>query len=376
MSEKPQSGGLFASSEKHLILVADDDRGTRNITRRVMEREGYEVIEAEDGEDCLEKYNKFRPDLVLLDGMMPILDGFEACAQLRQLPQGEQLPILMVTALEDNTSVDKAFAAGATDYITKPIHWAVLRQRVRRLLAARHLEKIRSDLTHMIVHDMKTPLMAISSYVDIILEEEIDDSIPINQLDILQRIQRNGRSLLDMTNMILDLQRMEEGKLALNLSENSACEVLQQVAENLNWMAQSYGVNIQLECPQPELVYTLDWGLMSRVLVNLVTNAIKHSVHGGNVTLKTQGIANSLKPGLLIAVKDEGEGIAMEDQKRIFERYTQATVRQGGSRTDSGLGLTFCKMAVEAQGGRIELQSTPNLGSTFSLIFPSSSLPD
>jgi len=370
MPEKTQSGGLLASSEKYLVLVADDDRGTRNISRRVMEREGYEVIEAENGEDCLEKYSSYRPDLVLLDGMMPILDGFDACARLRQLPQGEQLPILMVTALEDNNSVDKAFAAGATDYITKPIHWAVLRQRVRRLLAARHLEKIRSDLTHMIVHDMKTPLTAISSYVDIILTEDIAGPVPMNQLDILQRIQRNGRTLLDMTNMILDLQRMEEGKLALNLAGNYVYEVLQQVSENLNWMAQHYGVQLQLECPQPNLAYTLDWGLMSRVLVNLVTNAIKHSVNGGKVTLTAQAVAASPESGLLLAVKDEGEGIAMEDQKRIFERYTQATVRKGGSRTDSGLGLTFCKMAVEAQGGRIELQSTPNLGSTFSLIFP------
>ena len=119
-----------------LVLVVDDDKFTRIQLRRAMQRAGYQVAEASDGEQALAAYTQRHPDIVLLDALMPVIDGFSCCTQLRALPSGEHTPILMITALEDQESVDRAFAVGATDYITKPIHWAVLRQRVRHLLQA------------------------------------------------------------------------------------------------------------------------------------------------------------------------------------------------------------------------------------------------
>ena len=146
-----------------LILVVDDDKTMRLLLRRAMEQEGYQVIEASNGEQCLGVYTSQKPDLILLDAVMPIMDGFSCCIQLQALA-GENVatktlagsgsvgetkvqtlahstPILMITALEDPESVDRAFKAGATDYVTKPIHWPVLRQRVRRLLQQTQLYK-------------------------------------------------------------------------------------------------------------------------------------------------------------------------------------------------------------------------------------------
>lgn len=117
-----------------LILVADDDKMTRIGLRQAMEQEGYQVVEANDGEACLAIYARMRPDVVLLDAIMPGKDGFTCCVQIQQMNGGGRTPVLMITGLEDQESVDQAFAAGAVDYITKPIHWAVLRQRVRRLI--------------------------------------------------------------------------------------------------------------------------------------------------------------------------------------------------------------------------------------------------
>ncbi|HEY9858256.1 MAG TPA: GAF domain-containing protein [Candidatus Obscuribacterales bacterium] len=119
-----------------LILVVDDNKAARSLLRETMEEEGYRVAEARDGEQCLTIYTRLRPDIVLLDAVMPVMDGFTCCRQLKTLPGGDRTPLLMITGLDDQASVDQAFAAGATDYITKPIHWAVLRQRVRRLLQA------------------------------------------------------------------------------------------------------------------------------------------------------------------------------------------------------------------------------------------------
>lgn len=122
------------SKRTPLILIVDDDRTMRSLLNLAMEEEGYEVAEAENGEQCLAEYTHFQPDLILLDAVMPDLDGFTCCQKIRSLPGGARLPILMITVLDDSESVDRAFNAGATDYITKPIHWSVLSQRVRRLL--------------------------------------------------------------------------------------------------------------------------------------------------------------------------------------------------------------------------------------------------
>ncbi len=122
------------------VLIADDDRLTRIMLRRTLEQEGCQVLEAQDGELCIQQFLTCAPDLVLLDAMMPKLDGFQCCAQILAQPNTEHVPVLMITGLNDKNSVDRAFDAGATDFITKPIHWAVLRRRVRLLLEKAQLQ--------------------------------------------------------------------------------------------------------------------------------------------------------------------------------------------------------------------------------------------
>ena len=122
------------ASESALILIVDDDLFMRKILVRYLERENYRVVEAADGMEALQVYQDRNPDMILLDAMMPVLDGFECCSRLQKLPNGDHTPVLIITALEDRESVDRAYEVGASDYVTKPIHWAVLRQRVRRLL--------------------------------------------------------------------------------------------------------------------------------------------------------------------------------------------------------------------------------------------------
>ncbi|MBJ7900957.1 MAG: response regulator [Cyanobacteria bacterium RI_101] len=119
-----------------LILVVDDDSALRSLLVLALRGDGYRIEEAVNGRDCLAKYQRLQPDLVLLDAMMPEMDGFETCQNLRELGGDKPAPVLMITFLDDRDSIEQAFACGATDYITKPIHWAVLKQRVRHLLAA------------------------------------------------------------------------------------------------------------------------------------------------------------------------------------------------------------------------------------------------
>lgn len=155
------------------VLIADDDRLTRMMLRRVLEQEGCEVIEADNGEVCLEQFAIHQPNLVLLDALMPVLNGFECCAKLTQ--QFPLAPILMITGLEDQSSVNQAFDAGATDYLTKPIHWAVLRRRVRLILEKAQLQQelqaANAQLQRLVITDPLTQL-ANRRYFDQELENE------------------------------------------------------------------------------------------------------------------------------------------------------------------------------------------------------------
>ncbi|WP_299412519.1 PleD family two-component system response regulator [Acaryochloris sp. IP29b_bin.148] len=153
---------IGANPDRPVILIAEDDRMTRAMISHILANDGYRVIEAEDGETCLAAYQKTPPNLVLLDAMMPGMNGFECCSQIMKLPDSIYTPILMITGLEDQTSVDWAFDAGASDYITKPIHWPVLRQRVRiqleRTQLYRELEEANQKLTHLASIDELTQL--------------------------------------------------------------------------------------------------------------------------------------------------------------------------------------------------------------------------
>ena len=137
------------------VLVVDDDRSTRSTLRHTLQRDGFRVEEAADGAQALAMLARFQPDVILMDAMMPVMDGFTACARMQELPNGGDVPVLMITALQDNSSVERAFAAGASDYIPKPIHYAVLSQRVRRIIEANRAEK---RIRHLAYNDVLTNL--------------------------------------------------------------------------------------------------------------------------------------------------------------------------------------------------------------------------
>ena len=139
-------------AQQHLVLVVDDDPVMRRMARYALEKDDLQVIEAADGAQGLEMFKQRAPNFVIFDGMMPVLDGFNACAELRRLPGGAFTPVLMVTALDDEESVDRAFAAGATDYVTKPVRWTVLRRRVIHLLEASMVETVQARTEAVVRH--------------------------------------------------------------------------------------------------------------------------------------------------------------------------------------------------------------------------------
>lgn len=168
------------------VLVVDDDRSTRSTLRHTLQRDGFKVEEAADGSQALLMLKRMRPDVILMDAVMPVMDGFTACSLIQEMPRGRSIPVLMITALEDNTSVERAFAAGACDYIPKPIHFAVLSQRVRRIIEANQAEK---RIRHLAFNDVLTGLPNRTQFLDqlgrrLAMAKENVESVAILFLDL------------------------------------------------------------------------------------------------------------------------------------------------------------------------------------------------
>ena len=174
-----------SAPESPLILVADDDQSTRILLRLILQKEGYQIIEVENGQECLAAWQEHQPDMILLDAMMPVMDGFSCCQQLHQIEENElSIPILMITGLNDKKSVDRAFAVGATDYITKPIHPPVLCQRLRRILKASKAEAaLKASEAKLLQQNLRlqSELKQASDYVRSLLPPPLTEKIKIEQ---------------------------------------------------------------------------------------------------------------------------------------------------------------------------------------------------
>ena len=231
------------------------------------------------------------------------------------------------------------------------------------------LEQLRDDLTSMIVHDMKNNLQVIDLYSEL-LQKSLAINLDPKQIEQVSHIQQASGTLQNMVINLLDIRKLECGQMELNLAPVEIKQWVADAVTAVNFLLEEKKQTIRVKIAEDTQDVIADPELLHRVLVNLLTNAIKFGEQGC-VTAVEVKLANR---HLELSVSDEGEGIALEDQERIFEKFTQAKSRKGGGRTDTGLGLAFCKLAVEAHKGTISLES-PILnghGSRFIVQIPTS----
>ncbi|HID11874.1 MAG TPA: response regulator, partial [Candidatus Latescibacteria bacterium] len=286
------------------ILVVDDDVVNVELLKEMLSLEGYRVDKAFNGLQALRRISESPPELVLLDVMMPGMDGFEVCRRIKADQANRFLPVILVTALKGTQDRIRGLETGADDFLSKPVDRGELLARVRSLLRIKHLydelerknkellrlEHHRRELTQMIVHDLKNPLTVIMGNVQLLLltRKELDEDVR----DLLGRAYKSGQSLLRMINTLLDIDRMEAGTLELKREQVDMAGLIREVVEAFEGPARSQGVALGYELPQGLPEVEADRDLIQRVLENLLSNALQHTPSGGRIA-----VAASLEDG-------------------------------------------------------------------------------
>lgn len=347
------------------LLVVDDTPANLQLLSAMLKERGYKVRPVPSGELALEAARSQPPDLIFLDITMPGMNGFAVCRRLKADAGLADIPVLFISALNEVTDKVEAFRLGGMDFITKPFQVDEVVARVRTHLELRRhqlelqasyrrlreTERMRDSLVHMVVHDMRSPLTALRMLLDMMRTAKGAE------FEELWRSAFDGvKDLAGMADDMLAVSRLEAGMLLPERQRTEIGALVEELRQSLGPICGSVRLEV---VPAPETVLWCDAVLVRRVLQNLIINALKFSPNDAVVTVSFRQEAD----GVWVEVTDQGVGIPPENQQRIFEKFVQLDGPKRKSGT--GLGLTFCKLAVEAHGGTIGVHSRLGQGSTF-----------
>ncbi len=367
-------------------MVVDDSPANLKLLGGLFRENGYQVRPFTQGALALRAADNEAPDLFLLDINMPEIDGYELCRRLKASPSLKDIPVIFLSTLQDLNDKVKAFECGAVDYVTKqPFHFEEILARVgthlrlrelQRALEQRNtdlrnnieqlkrLEEMKESLTHMIVHDMRSPLTVVMMAIDM-LNREGKIVAPEDRSNMVSAY-KAATSVVEMTNLLLDISRLESGKMPIEKEVQEISLLARGCIDSLSIILRPFDTGI--EKIDDLYLVNCDGAIIRRVLNNLLGNAAKFTPPHGHIT-----VILTREPGFVrVTVQDSGPGIPAEEQSLVFEKFGQGA--SGKKAQGTGLGLTFCKLAVEAHGGQIGVHSSPGKGASFWFTLPEASL--
>ena len=361
-------------TETQKILIIDDQVDNFEIMEAFLSNDAYQLYYASSGTKAFSLLETLEPDVILLDIMMPEMDGIEVCTRLRNNDIYQSIPIIMVTALNTKEDLAHALEQGANDFVTKPINSLELCSRVRahlrtksqhdelkRLLKLREEAlEMREDLSNMIVHDLRNPLATIILAAGIV-QRYMDrlDQRPLVIKKVAQ-ILESGHKLEEMIDGLLLMAKLESGKILFNATPTDLYELGLEALKDFELVANSRQIQLIGELPEPNKTVLTDTTILRRVIDNLLSNALKFSPEGSQVTLTLQYLSEN---HFRVQVADRGKGISQADKEKIFEKFEVGSLKKNTSQT--GLGLAFCKIAIEAQGGTLAIADNTPQGAIF-----------
>jgi DNA-binding response OmpR family regulator len=377
----------MTSSKKHKILIVEDKQENMDLLVYFLHPQGYEIISVYDGLSALQKVEEEHPDIILLDIMLPKMDGYEVCGRLKKDPETKFIPIIMLTALKELKDKVRALEVGADDFLSKPFENIELLARVKSLLRLKEyhdelqsknlelaekndslirMDRFKEDLTNLIIHDMKNPLFVIQGNLQM-MSMSMENVPPEILKKYAQRIERSSQQLLRMVVNLLDISRIEEGTIDLKNDHANINEIIDKIIERIKDYPENKNkeILVDLNSNLPEL--TIDRSVMERVFENLINFSITNLVDEGKVTITTAAVDDQK---IQFVTHDNGTQIPKNYYDKIFEKFSQTEIKDSGYRVDRALGLTFCKMAVEAHKGSMWLDLETKVGNKFIIELP------
>lgn len=370
--------------EQELILIVDDNTANIEVAEAHLISEGFRVDVAKSAREALEKISSISPDLILLDVMMPVVDGFELCKIIKSNDTSSDIPIIFITAINQSENMVKGFSYGAVDYIAKPFNKDELVSRVKNHLkfvnqtrtikiqneALRRLNEEKNGIIELTAHDLNNPLQSVLGYTEMLLSK-----IPIENTELISYIHTIRASTNKAVGIIKDLMEVnliEEGKLNLSLNEFDLRDILVKVIDDYMFLAETKKQKIIYnETDNACLVYA-DKSKLGRVFDNLLSNALKFSRIGGKIIINCEyfGSVGNSDSYVMISFQDDGPGFSDDDKTKLFTKFAKLSARPTSDEPSTGLGLSIVKKLVDLLNGEIELNSNYGEGATFYLKFP------
>ena len=382
------------------ILVVDDEPNNLRVLSTILNKRGYKVQKAICGNLAIKAAIAAPPDLILLDIIMPKINGYEVCKQLKSIDNTRDIPVIFLSALDQTNDKVKAFEIGGVDYITKPFQVEEVLARIenqltirklqnklqkqndrlqREIEARRQAEEKKDELISIVSHELRTPLACIKTALELLSTGHYG-ALEAKGHQFIDIALMNTERLLRLLNDLLDLERIEAG-IDLTCRENcNIADLMEQAVDSLQAMAEQAQVTLSVSTVPVKRYVNPDH--IIQVLTNLLSNAIKFSPPGSTVWLTAQlqappgekAQSDPICQNLLMSVKDRGRGIPSDKLESIFGRFEQVYPSDSHQKGGSGLGLTICRSIVEQYGGQIWVESSLGGGSTFYFTLPG--LPD
>ena len=361
------------SASPGMILVVDDNEMNRDLLSRQIKRQGHEVMTAPGGAEALEMLREQPFDLVLLDIMMPGMNGYEVLERLREDEDLRRIPVVVVSALDDIESVIRCVELGAEDYLFKPINRTLLRARVDACLEKRRLQEkevgylkqinqLKDEFVRMVSHDLKNPLFVITGYLYIL---ETGNYLANDEgKAFLAEIRRGATRMQTLIEDLLDLNKINSG-LSIKPEAVQINELLQNELSQLSLLAEEKQISLVFS-PGPDIELAIDPNRMTQVLTNLISNAIKYTPEGGSIELSSAATAEHA----MIKIADTGYGIPEEAIPHLFEKFYRINRAEHMQSEGTGLGLAIVQAIVTQHHGTIQVESQLGVGSTFTILLP------